>query len=460
MRLFVVKVPTALYFSKYIIAMSGTPNKRLHEDVGGHSANLKHSHESKHSQEGSASHPSVGSKLTSSIINEYRASYDTGNDGRSPKIQRTESRDADRSSLLPTYRISASSHDAHPVTSENKFEIRESKDSSRDAKNDIRGMYPNAKVDKDARFESKGNENKETKHEIAHYPEHKSEMKTDKEVYSRDNNQPGWKESKEQYRGKRNSDNTGGNVDAWHASRPSAHGPVDIGKEVLTTDERKSHVAVGENKFDKAYDKFKDKDRKRKEGKHRDLGERDKEGSNRRTTDEGKESTRDEKESEKCDRERKDLSKEKEKSKERDAKRDTSIVADKEVPQKELMDVSGKATDQDTSAVEPKKQKEHHNWKQTQSLKIMDKEAKGGKKEKDSDIEGDKNEKSSSCYNKESDDGCVEVEGGTGKERDALSYGVQQRKRMLRPKGSPQMGDRDPQSKSCAQENEGSQGEL
>ncbi|KAL8096494.1 hypothetical protein AgCh_037451 [Apium graveolens] len=175
--------------------MGGT-NKWLHEDTGGHSVTLKHSHESKHSQEGSASHPSVGSELTSSITNEYRASYDTGNDGRSSKIQQTESPDADRSSLLPTYRISASSHDSHP-----EFEIRESKDSSRDAKNDIWGMYPNAKVDKDARFESKGNENKETK-EIEHYPENKSEMRTDQEVYSRDNNQPSWKESKEQYRGK------------------------------------------------------------------------------------------------------------------------------------------------------------------------------------------------------------------------------------------------------------------
>ncbi|KAK1367195.1 Histone deacetylation protein Rxt3 [Heracleum sosnowskyi] len=445
--------------------MSGTPNKRLHEEIGGHSATLKFLHESKHSQEGSASHPTVGSKLTSSVMNEYRASYDTGNDGRSPKIPRTESRDADRSSSLPTYRISTSSHDSHPVTSENKFDIRESKDSSRDAKNDIRGMRtesremnPNAKVDKDARFESKGDENKETKHEIENYPEHKSGMKTDKEVYTTDN-QPSWKESKEQYRGKRYSDNTGGNVETWHASRPSAHGPADVGKEVLTTDERKSHVAVGENKFDwKAYDKIKDKDRKRKEGKHRDLGERDKEGSNRRSSDEAKETMRNEKEAEKCDRERKDLPKDKEKSKERDTKRDAWSGADKEVPQKEIMDVFGKAMDQDTSAVEHKKQKEHHSWKQTQSLKILDKEAKGGKKEKDSDIEGDKYEKSSSCYNKESDDGCVDVEGGTEKERDALSSGVQQRKRMLRPRGSPQMGDRDPQSKSCAQENEGSQG--
>ncbi|KAL8096493.1 hypothetical protein AgCh_037450 [Apium graveolens] len=106
-----------------------------------------------------------------------------------------------------------------------------------------------------------------------------------------------------------------------------------------------------------------------------------------------------------------------EKSKERDAKRTLRLELTKRF---HVMDVSGKAMDQNTAAVEHKKQKEHHSWKQTQSLKIMDKEAKSGKKEEDS-------------YNKESDTGYVEV-GGTGKERDALSYGVQQLRGCYAPR--------------------------
>ncbi|KAK1367190.1 hypothetical protein POM88_042751 [Heracleum sosnowskyi] len=47
---------------------------------------LKYLHELQPSQEGSASHPSVGSKLTSSVMNEYRASYDMGNDGEKHTI--------------------------------------------------------------------------------------------------------------------------------------------------------------------------------------------------------------------------------------------------------------------------------------------------------------------------------------------------------------------------------------
>lgn len=458
--------------------MSGTPSKKLHEDVGGHPSTLKYPHETKQSHEDSASYPSAGSKLTSSVMSEYHASYDMGHDARAPKIPRTESRDADRSPILPMSRISSSSHVSrsdHPVALENKFEKRESKDSSRDTKNDNRGLrtesrevYQTAKVDKDVRSESRGDDNKEIKYDREIYPDYKSEMKTDKEAYNTGNNQLSWKESKEHFRGKRYSDTPGGNVDTWHASRAGVHGPAEVGKEGSTTEERdhtEAHEAVGENKVDlKADDKFKDKDRKRKEGKHRESGERDKERSDPRgnlqlgnSSNEGKESVRDEKEAEKCDKERKDLPKDKDKLKEREkdhTKRDTWNGADREIPQKEMSDVSGRVMDLDIPAGEHKKQKDHHGWKQTESWKNLDKEAKGGKKERDVDMEGDQAEKRSRCYDKESDDGCVDAEGGNERERDAFSYGVQQRKRMLRPRGSP-MANRDPRSKSRVQENEG-----
>lgn len=460
--------------------MSGTPNKKLQEDVGGHPSTLKHPHETKHSHEESASHPSAGSKLTSSVMSEYHASYDMGHDARAPKIPRTESRDADRSPLPPMSRISSSSHvsrSEHPVASENKFEKRESKDSSRDLKNDNRGMrtesrevYQTAKVDKDIRFENRGDD-KEIKYERETYPDYRSETKADKESYNTGINQLNWKESKEHYRGKRYSDTPGGNVDTWHTSRAGVHGSAEAGKEGSTTEERahtEAHEAVGENKVDsKADDKFKDKDRKRKEGKHRESGDRDKERSDPRSnlqpgnsSNEGKELVREEKETEKCDRERKDLPKDKDKLKEREKdhmKRDTWNGSDREIPQKEMLDVSGRVMDQDVSAGEHKKQKDHLGWKQTESWKNLDKEAKGGKKERDVDMEGDRAEKRSRLNDKESDDGGVDAEGGNEKERDAFSYGVQQRKRMLRPRGSP-MANRDPRSKSRAQENEGSQG--
>ena len=458
--------------------MSGTPNKKLHEDVGGHPSTLKYPHETKYSHEESASYPSAGSKITSSVMSEYHSLFDMGHDARAPKIPRTESRDADRSPLLPISRISSSSHVSrsdHPVTSENKFEKRESKDSSRDIKHDNRGVrtesregYQTAKVDKDVRFESRGDDNKESKYEREIYPDYKSEIKTDKEAYNTGNSQLNWKDSKEQYRGKRYSDTPGGNVDTWHASRTGVHGPPEVGKEGSTTEERdrsEANEAVGENKVDlKADDKFKDKDRKRKEGKHRESGDRDKERSDSRSnlqlgniSNEGKESVREEKEADKFDRERKDLPKDKDKFKEREkdhTKRDTWNGADREIPQKEMSDVSRRVLDQDISAGDHKKQKDHHGWKQTESGKGLDKEAKGLKKEKDVDMEGDQAEKSSRCYDKDSDDGFVDAEGVAERERDAFSYGVQQRKRMLRPRGSP-LANRDPRSKSRAQENEG-----
>ncbi|KAA8522644.1 hypothetical protein F0562_012995 [Nyssa sinensis] len=455
--------------------MSGTPNKRLHEEGGGVPTL---SSASKYPHEDSAPYPNIGPKLTSSAMNEYHATpFDMGQDPRMPKNPRPESRDTDRrSSLLPMYRMSSSmndSHSDHPVALENRLESRDSKDINRDLKVENRDtkaeLYQGTKGDKDIRFESRGDDNKEGKYDRDVYPEYKGDTKTEKDGYGAVSGHLTWKEAKE-HRGKRYPDTPVGNADTWHTSRANVHGPIEVGKEGSTTEERdysEVHEAVGENKIDlKSEDKFKEKDRKRKDVKHREWGERDKERSDRRnnlivgnSSGECKESTREERETERWERERKDLLKDKEKQKEREkdhVKREgwNGVEKDGSYNEKESMDVSGRTSEQENSTLELKKQKDHDSWKNG------DREARERRKERDADVEGERPEKRSKCYDKESDDGCADAEGGTEREREVFNYGVQQRKRMLRPRGSPQMANREPRFRSRTQDNDGSQGKL
>lgn len=436
--------------------MSGTPNKRSHEEAGGHSSASKYPHDD------SVIYPNVGAKLISSSTNEYHPSFDMAQDSRLPKIPRTESRDADRRSpLLPMYRMPSymsDSHSDHPVTSENRPELRDPKDINKDFKIESRDLYQGAKGEKDIRFENKGDDNsKDMKYD---YPDYKGEMKTDTNLT--------WKDYKEQHRGKRYPDTPGGNVDSWHTSRANVHGVGEVGKEGLTAEERdytETHEAVGENKVDvKGEDKLKDKDRKRKDGKHREWGDRDKERSDRRSnlqigsgSNDGKESVREERESEKWERERKDALKEKDKQKEREKhhmKREAWNSGEKEGlhNEKEAMDVSGRAMEPENSTIEQKKQKDHDNWKN------VERDGKDKRKERETDVEGERVEKHNRYNDKESDDGCLDAEGGTERDRELFSYGVQQRKRMLRPRVSPQVGNREPRFRSRTQDNEGPQG--
>ena len=133
-----------------------------------------------------------------------------------------------------------------------------------------------------------------------------------------------WKESKE-YRGKRFSDAPGGSLDSWHTSRGNT--PTEVGKDSSMAEERdylETHEAVGENKIDsKSEDRF--KERKRKDVKHRDWGDREKERSDRRSSTpvnnnsgDNKESAKEDRDVEKWEKERKDLPKEKESSKEKE----------------------------------------------------------------------------------------------------------------------------------------------
>lgn len=446
--------------------MSGTPNKRPHEDGGnGGSSNHSYSSAPKYSLDDSVAFP----KVMSSGTPEYHASFDVGQNARMPKIQRTESsRDADRRSpVLPMYRVSSCpvvSHPDHSVASENRLEPKEInkevKVENRDAKSELRDLYQGAKADKDDRFENRADDGKDIKHNRDTYPEYKGDLKADKDRFSG----VSWKDSKEQNRGKRYPDLPVGNMDPWHASR--THGAAEVGKEVSNSENRdfaKVREAVAENKMDlKGEDKYKDKDRKRKEGKHREWGERDKERNECRnnlqlgnSTSDNKELLKEERESERWEKERNDLSKDKDRPKdwEKDhVKREVWNGAEREVllSEKEVIDVPGKTNEPENSSVEQKKQKDHDSWKNT------DRDGSDRRKERDTDLEGERSEKRGRCHDKESDEGDLDTEGGGEREREAFNYGIQQRKRMSRPRGSP-MANRDPRFRSHTHENEGSQ---
>ncbi|KAF2283140.1 hypothetical protein GH714_043470 [Hevea brasiliensis] len=424
--------------------MSSAP-KRSHEESVHSSSSSKYPHEE------TGAYP----KLASGVSSDYHpSSYEIAADARITKIPRTESRDGDRRSPLHSiYRVPSSSNDlhvdTHSVASEIRLESRDSKDSrdyrveSRDLRTEARDMHIEPKRDS-------------------------LSTKIDKDS-SVATSQLNWKESKEYHRGKRYSDSPGGHVDPWHMSRGNSQGAVEIGKEGSTIEEKdypETHEAVGENRVDlKGDDKFKDKDRKRKDVKHREWGgDRDKERIDRRSniqvgnnSGEGKESAREEREAERWERERKDLSKDRERQREREkdlTKRESWNGVEKESlhSEKELGDGSVRVTEQENPVLEQKKPKDFDSWKN------VDREARDRRKERDPDMEGDKPEKRSRLYDKESDDGCVDGEGATEREREVFNYGVQQRKRMLRPRGSPQVANREPRFRSRTQDNEGSQG--
>ncbi|XVE80175.1 hypothetical protein DITRI_Ditri14bG0118700 [Diplodiscus trichospermus] len=455
--------------------MSGAP-KRSHEEGGGHSSSA-----SKYPHDDTGAYPKLP---LSSIPTEYHhpAPYEMGQDARIARIPRTEPRDSDRRSPLQhsMYKMpSVDSHmDSHQGGSEGRMESRDAKENrevrveSRETRVEPREFYSEAakreyqsgKGEKDARFESRGDESKDLKYDRENYSDAKGDMKLEKDLYGGASMHSSWKDSRDYLRGKRFSEPPCGNVDPWHIQRGNSQGPVEVGKEGPATEERdyaEAHEAVGENKFDsKGEDRFKDKERKRKDGKHRDWGDRDKERSDRRSSmqvgnssGEVKESAREEREAERWERERKDL-KEKERLKEREKehiKRESLNGTEKEGSnnEKELGDGSVRIQEQENQVPEQKKQKELDSWKN------VDREARDRRRERDCDTEGDRPDKRSRCYEKESDDGCADGEGATEREREVFNYGVQQRKRMLRPRGSPQVSNREPRFRPRPQDNEG-----
>ncbi|XP_052305733.1 uncharacterized protein LOC127904818 [Populus trichocarpa] len=227
--------------------MSGAPAKRSHEE-GCHSSSLKFP---PHEDTGSYS------KLTSGVSNEYHLPYEMGPDVRVAKIPRTESRDVDRRSPLHSmYRMPPSSNESHMdshfnVAPESRPESRDSKDSrdyrieNRDPRTDAKEMHGEARRDsqsvkneKDVRFESRGDDNKEVKHDREAHIEPKNDMKIEKDGFGPPSSQVNWKEPKEYHRGKRCLESAGVHVDPWHISRGNSQGPVEIGKEVVSIEER------------------------------------------------------------------------------------------------------------------------------------------------------------------------------------------------------------------------------
>ncbi|EFH49619.1 hypothetical protein ARALYDRAFT_487684 [Arabidopsis lyrata subsp. lyrata] len=350
------------------------------------------------------------------------------------------------------------------------------------SRNDGREMYGETKreiqgpkSDRDAKFERPGDDfsgksntgsyTRDTKfdRENQNYNEQKAEIKMEKDGHAH----LAWKEQKDYPRGKRVAEGSTANVDPWVVSRGNPQGPTEVEPKDLSAPVEGPHLegreTVGENKVDaKNEDRFKDKDKKRKELKHREWGDRDKDRNDRRGSvligsvmSEPKEIGRDERESDRWERERMEQ-KDRERNKEKDKdhiKREPRTGAEKEISQneKELGEASAKPSEQEYVAPEQKKQNEPDNWEKDE------RESKEKRRERDGDSEAERAEKRSRISEKESEDGCLEGEGATEREKDAFNYGVQQRKRALRPRGSPQTTNRD-HVLSRSQDNDGVQG--
>ncbi|VFQ99418.1 unnamed protein product [Cuscuta campestris] len=481
--------------------MSSNHNKRPHEESGDLSGSGIHGLPSapKYVHEDSSSY----AKVISSSTHEYHSSYDAGHDARVPKIPRTESRDGDRRSpLLPTYRVSSSLNDLqseYPMGLDARLEAREGKDDIRAMKVEIREpkaesreLYPGAKGDKDPRMDSMVDDIKEIKRERDSYSEYKGNMKTDKDSFAGVSSHINWKDPKEQSWMKRYPfpDVSGGNMGPWHPKTSAQYneglkeGVNDVSggnmgpwpprtiaqyNEVLKEGvnvEKKDYVeaceTVGENKVDfKGDDKFKGKDRKRKEGKHWEWGgDKEKNGSKSNVQPltnniDNKDTLKEDREIDRWERERKDLSKDKDKTKDREKdylKREVwRSERESSHNDKESNDATGRTLEQET---EKKKQNDHDSWKNG------DKEIRERRKERDQDAEGERSEKSNKYNDNDSEEVGVPADGDGDREREGFNYGVQQRKRMLRPRGSPQMGNRDPRFRTRIHDHEGSQGKL
>ncbi|KAG1346969.1 hypothetical protein COCNU_06G007980 [Cocos nucifera] len=207
-----------------------------------------------------------------------------------------------------------------------------------------------------------------------------------------------------------------------------------------------THEAVGEDKVDlKGEEKFRDKNRKRKDDKHRDYGERDKDRNDRRnslqhggTSTECKEVLREERDAESWEREGKGTLKDMERNdREKDIMKRNENANEKEDLhcEKEFVDGSIKVSEPENTTIESKRLKVD-NWKS------YDRDFKERKRERDADA-GDRHEQHDRCCDKESDDGCAEGEGATEKDKDVFG-GVQQCRRMLRSLGTPQASHREP----------------
>ncbi|KAL0728421.1 hypothetical protein Bca4012_024514 [Brassica carinata] len=441
--------------------MSGVVPKRSHEEgvvthPSSSSSSSKYPHEDSGSSYPKPTHPPVTTPPPAQThqIHQLHSTphpplapppaYEA--ESRTVKGPRSEPRDGERRSPLqsvyqsPSLPASVSSSDPHlthtpmplesrdgTIRAESRYNRSEGREIQGDPKREI--QVPKGERSADD-FSGKGNTGScirndgkdiycEAKRKIQ-FPEsdrdaksdhHKAETKMGKDGHAHS----AWKDQKDYHRGK------------------SAEGSTQVGVK----DSSGPHLegrgeTVGENKVE---DRSKDRDKKRKDLKHREWGDRDKDRNDSRGSvlvggsvmSETKEN----------DRER---SKEKEKD---HIKREPQ----KEVPQneKELAEASAKPAEQEYVAPEQEDQEKN------------EKESKDKRRERDGDSEAERAEKRSRISEKKSEDGCLEGEGGAEREKDAFSHGVQQQKRMLRPRGSPQTTNRD-RVRSRSQDNEGVQG--
>lgn len=444
--------------------MSGA-SKRLHED-GGHSTPIKRSHEEPSMFSG------ISGKMIQPLGNDFHLPYEPGHDGRPTKVQRIEPRDTDKRTL---HRMSSSPNHGmeHPTTSENRSELRVSKDTrdaktvNREIKPDVRDSFIDVKIDLqvskgeiDSR-DMRGDE-KELRSDRGSYNDYKGVLKYERDSYAASMSHP-WKESKEHLWTKRYTEPTNDGVESWRIAR-HLQNPIELGKDQPARIEDRnplgSHEGVAENKIDlKVEDKLREKDKKRKDDRQREFGEWDKDRNDRRgnlqlyeITSEGKE-LKEERELERWERERKDVQKDKEQNDmEKDIKKESPNSNERENSHyvKEIPEGSLKISDQVISSLDPRRPKDD-GWKGS------DRDIKDKKREKDADV-GDRHVQPSKCYDKDLDDDTAEGDGGIERDRDALSCGIQQRRRMLRSRGTTQSTHREPRFRSRARDPDGSQG--
>ncbi|KAJ4829646.1 hypothetical protein Tsubulata_035705 [Turnera subulata] len=420
----------------------------------------------------SSSSSSTGIAAVGVVSNpmDHHPSFDMTSDSRMPKLPRADSQTRDvatdkRSPLHSAPRFPPSSNEPHPHPDPHPAppppppppESRDSKDwrghhlDNRDARSELRDLYHpepkrdphSSKPDRDPRFDARPDDTKELRHDReSHHTTDppKIDMKLEKDAST---SQLNWKESKDFQRGRRYSDSPGGHSDPWHMPRVNPQSSLEPPKDASAVEERdcsEAHEAVGENKVDlKAEDRYKDKDRKRKDLlKHREGGDRDKERSDRRGmiqagngSNDGKEPAREEREADRWEREKKDILKDRERMKEKDkdhTKRESWNGSEREGlhSEKEAGDGSARMPpEQENPPLEPKKQKDFDHWKN------VEREAKDRRKERDNDTEGDRPEKRSRLFDKESDEGRADADGAVEREREVFNNGVQ-RRRMLR----------------------------
>ncbi|XP_054794588.1 uncharacterized protein LOC129300089 [Prosopis cineraria] len=375
------------------------------------------------------------------------------------KTQYYVSHDADRRyPLHSVHQVPSSSNDSHlnnPVGTENRVELRDSKDSRdlqflncdiKSEKNELRGDLTRdskiAKNEKDVHVKGRGDDKKDVRYDRDVHHDLKGDIKTERDGYSVSSSQLDWKESKERHRGKGYSDAPSGGLDTRYVSNGNTKGPIEAGKEGSTAEEKncmETFVAVGENKDLKSEDRSKEKDRKGKDVMHQDWREKAKQRSD----------------VQRLEAVERDLPKEKENSKERGKDHIKGGLCNEigkvQNNEKELGNASVKIPEQDKVLPEQKKPKDHDSWRN------IDREPTERRKENNSDL-GDRPDKRSRSFDKEPEEGSADREGAAENGKEVYNHGVQHRKRVKRSRDSPQVANCGPHFRSPAQDNEGSHG--